>query len=320
MNDPAQGSATIAPLGTTRSRRVVIVVLNWNGWPETQECLRRLVSLDHPDYRIVVVDNASTDGSESKVRVAFPEVDVLQAGANNGYAAGNNIGIRHALVLGGQYILLLNNDAFLSSQALFTMVGALDRFPQLGAVGPTQVSAESGDLRVQCAGTLMDHVTGKPSHAFEIPTTDKPTDYLPVPYLTGSCILFRAEVARLVGPLPEQYFLYFEDCDWCYSIRRHGWDLGYVPAASIVHLVNASTRKNKTLIPYYFTRNFWLFISRNPEATASLWHARRLHFEQSTTIMRALANQGDLRAAIAMLKGTIDGILGRAGKRRTGLF
>jgi GT2 family glycosyltransferase len=90
--------------------KVFVIILNWNGYKDTLECLRSVDKIDYPKFETVVVDNASTDGSVEAIRKRFPHVTLLENGQNLGYAAGNNVGIRHALANGAGYILLLNND------------------------------------------------------------------------------------------------------------------------------------------------------------------------------------------------------------------
>jgi len=114
---------------------VFIIVLNWNGKDDTLECLGSLQQLDYPNFETVVVDNGSTDGSEDVIRSAFPSVNFIQTGRNLGYAGGNNVGIKHALSHGADYVWLLNNDTTVDPNALTALVETAQADPKIAVVG-----------------------------------------------------------------------------------------------------------------------------------------------------------------------------------------
>src|ERR1700756_3033913 len=103
---------------STRGLRVFILLLNWNNWKDTNECLNSLERLDYDEWEVIVLDNGSTDGSVERIREKFPEVEIIQLKANLGFSAGNNAGIRVALERGAEYVWLLNNDTTVSPKAL----------------------------------------------------------------------------------------------------------------------------------------------------------------------------------------------------------
>src|ERR1700747_2146681 len=113
---------------------VEIVVLNWNGWRDTVQCLTSLRRLSYDDFRIIVVDNGSTDDSVQQIRQKFPDVSIIEAGANLGFAGGCNLGIRHAIRDETEYLWLLNNDTTVDSRALGAMVERAEVDPKIGAV------------------------------------------------------------------------------------------------------------------------------------------------------------------------------------------
>lgn len=125
------------------SIRVTIVVLNWNNGLDTLACLGSLVALNDPAYDVLVVDNGSTDDSVARIRTAYPDVTLIETGANLGYAGGNNVGIRNALVHGADFVCLLNNDVTVAPDFLAPLLAAMGSQPDVGVVTP--LVAEPGD-------------------------------------------------------------------------------------------------------------------------------------------------------------------------------
>ncbi|MDW8091366.1 MAG: glycosyltransferase family 2 protein, partial [Meiothermus sp.] len=117
------------------SQLVYVIVLNWNGWKDTIECLSSLRHSDYPNYEIVVVDNNSEDDSVVRIREAHPQVPIIQAEDNLGFAGGNNLGIRYALSKGAEFVWLLNNDTKVMKNTLSSMVELAMRNPDVGVVG-----------------------------------------------------------------------------------------------------------------------------------------------------------------------------------------
>ncbi len=115
---------------------VVVVILNWNNAPATLACLDSVAQVEYPNYRVLVVDNGSEDGSVDQIRTVWPEVELLETGANLGYAGGNNVGIRCALAMGAEYICLLNNDVVVEPTFLRELVRAALTDPQVALLGP----------------------------------------------------------------------------------------------------------------------------------------------------------------------------------------
>ncbi len=137
---------------------VCIIVLNWNNAPDTLECLHSLASLEYPDYHVLVVDNGSTDDSVSLIRAAFPAVEILETGANLGYAGGNNAGIRHALAAGADLVCILNNDVTVEPGFLTPLVETLAICPSASVVTPLVAERVHGG-RVWALGSAVDRRT-----------------------------------------------------------------------------------------------------------------------------------------------------------------
>lgn len=245
-------------------KRVYIIILNWNNWQETVDCIESCQKLAYPHFVILIVDNGSTDDSEEILKREFPGIQLIQTGQNLGYSGGNNTGIRHALERGADYVWLLNNDTVVDPHCLAKMVQAAEEDEKIGIVGskifyhrpPDTLWYAGGDIDL-AAGGLTRHIGqdekdhGKYDRAGE------------TGYITGCSLLARKEMIASIGPLEEKYFLYFEDADWSLRARQQGWRLFYQPEARLWHKEGAqSERSYANHFIYYFIRNRFFFVRR----------------------------------------------------------
>ena len=155
-NNPSCGG--VGPLPT--EPRVAVIVLNWNGREDTLECLRSIRSIAYSNFGVIVVDNGSTDGSVAAIRASQPSVEVIDTGENLGFAGGNNVGIRRALELGADYVLLLNNDTVVDPGLLRAFVAAAALHPEAGAFG-AKIYFHSEPTRIWYAGARWEAGAGE---------------------------------------------------------------------------------------------------------------------------------------------------------------
>ncbi|HXE75800.1 MAG TPA: glycosyltransferase family 2 protein [Candidatus Xenobia bacterium] len=243
----------------TRSPRVAVIVLNWNNWPVTVECLESLRRLTYPNCKVLVVDNGSTDDSEKVLRERFTEIELIQTRANLGYAGGNNAGLRRALELGADYLCLLNNDVVVEPDFLEPLVAAMEADPQLGIAGGLQCSYEDR-RRIENSGVYFNFYTGRVRNANGGEMDEgQCRQAKAVDYICGACLLARAQVARAIGLLDERFFIVAEDADWCLRAQRAGWSVSYIPGSRVYHRI-AATRVSQPRMTWYYTlRNLiWL--------------------------------------------------------------
>jgi GT2 family glycosyltransferase len=220
---------------------VYIIVLTWNGKADTLECLQSLQKLSYPNYKIIVVDNASIDGTAEEVLQLYPTVELIRNSLNLRFAGGNNVGIKAALKNQADYILLLNNDTTVAENFLSHLIEAAESDEQVGMAVP-KIYYHSDPKRIWYAGGKIDWWSGSISHSgvretdngqFEkIKTTD---------YITGCAMLVKKNVIEKIGILDESYFIYGEDADWSLRVVRAGFKLLFVPKAIIWHKVSVST-------------------------------------------------------------------------------
>lgn len=242
--------------------RVSIVILNFNGLDDTTECVNSLGSLAYPNYDVVVVDNGSRDDQASVLEQRFGGwIRVIRAPTNRGVPEGWNIGIRHALgQLHPQYVLLLNNDVVAAPDFLSQLVTVAEQ-QGAAACGPKVLYYDS-PTTLQSAGGRINLWLGRTALVGQNETDfgqyDQARD---VDWLSGCCMLIRAEALRSVGLFDPQYFLYFEDSDWCLRARKGGHRLLFVGAASIWHK-SAGSRISLTKL-HFMARNHLLFMRKH---------------------------------------------------------
>lgn len=218
---------------------VVAVVLNWNNEPDTADCLASLAADGLPASQVVLVDNASADGSGDRLHARFPGARYVQTGANLGYAGGNNVGAREALAMGADWLLVLNNDTVVEPGMLRALLVAAESAPHAAALTPKIVRFDDPAI-LWFDGGYFDRMRALGGHRGEGARDVSPETRPPerVSSLTGCCLLIRASA---IAPMPElfraDFFLYAEDTEFCVRMERHGWELWYVPMARLRHKV-----------------------------------------------------------------------------------
>ncbi len=245
-----------------------VVIVNWNGRRFLDVCLEAVFAQTAPPELVVVVDNGSSDGSVEHLRQRWPSVRVVPLSSNAGVAAGNNAGIRAALEAGARFLLLLNNDAIMRADVLGELHGALAEGGDATWAAAPKILYRGQPDRIWSAGGSFewwrglsrDRGTGEPDRG----QYDRPQD---IDYANTCCLLVRADAFASVGLMDEAYFMYYDDSDFSARLRRAGGRIRYVPAAGVLHDVQASTGgaldRPSLFALYYTTRNRPRFIRRN---------------------------------------------------------
>lgn len=246
--------------------RISIISVNYNGLALTAamiDSLRRHVTTP---LEIVVVDNGSARDEAALLRERYPDIVVLRSDENLGFAGGNNLGIRAAT---GDCLLLLNNDTEVTDDTLHHLAETLDADPSIGAVCP-KIRFWAPPQAIQFAGyTPLTRITlrngligfGQPDDG----SYDSPHE---TPYAHGAAMMVRREAVGKAGPMPEEYFLYYEELDWSERLREAGYRIVYDPRATVFHKESATTGQQSPLRSYYLTRNRLLFARRNRRGAA----------------------------------------------------
>jgi GT2 family glycosyltransferase len=234
---------------------VYAVTLNWNRREDTLSCLASMRAMEPAPSTMILVDNASTDGTPRAVEARFPDVSVIVNGTNLGFAGGMNVGLRAALAAGAWAILVVNNDTTLAPDLLGVLLGALQEEEQIGIVAPKIYYAEPPD-HIWYAGAMRRRWFP----GFSFPGYGKPDSLRysarrDVDYVTGCGFLARASVLRQVGIFDDaSFFMYHEDLDLSERVRRAGYRIVYVPEARMWHKESASTAPLSAEKWYYLAR------------------------------------------------------------------
>ena len=244
------------------------VVLAFNEWAATRECLTSLRALDPAPDRVLLVDNGSTDGTPDRARAEFPEVEVLALGENRWFAGGVNAGLERALEQGAGSVLLLNNDLVLERGALGHLARALAADPSRGAVSPKLYFWDPPD-RIWFAGGIVTKGFGLVRHRGVHRKEDAfPDGPRAIDYVSGAAVLLSRRALETVGLLDPDYVIYVEDVDWSARARKAGFTLWYEPAARGWHHVSATSGGGLTPLKAYFRlRSGALYLTRH----ARLW-------------------------------------------------
>lgn len=293
------------------SPTVCVLILNWNGYQDTIACVESCLQSDYPSFRILIVDNGSNDNSETILRQRFPDIELLQTGSNLGFAGGNNVGIRHALAGGADYLWLLNNDTVVAPDALSELVKMAEGSPRAGMVGSKILFHDEPDT-IWFAGAFWTADGANIHHrGFEEKDAGQYDEPCSVDALTGCSLLIKAELIKRIGLLREDYFLYAEDTDWCRTAAEHGYELVYAPASKVWHKVSSSVGNSSSRQWYYYTRNTCLFIERHKREKLFV----HIVFHQSYQLRKALREK-NREAVKGIVAGLKDYFLRRFGVRR----
>jgi GT2 family glycosyltransferase/glycosyltransferase involved in cell wall biosynthesis len=243
---------------------VTIVLLNWNGKQDTIECLASLKNIDYNNFRIVLVDNGSIDDSYEYFSKHYKDITVIRIEKNVGFTGGNNVGIKKALEMGTDYILMLNNDTIVDPDIVKELAKAAQEDPNVGIVGP-KICYYSLPYIIWSAGGNYLPLFGR-ARTFGLNKEDT-AEYnkkREVVWTTGCAMLIKREVIEKIGSLEEEYFSSYEDLDFCFKARAEGYKVLYAPKALLYHKVARDWGGlDNPMYLYYQVRNNLLFIRRN---------------------------------------------------------
>ncbi|MBI4811473.1 MAG: glycosyltransferase family 2 protein [Ignavibacteriales bacterium] len=274
-----------------------VIVVNWNTAEDLDNCLASFIALsDELTLEIIVVDNASEDQSVSMMRSEYPAVNLIVNQKNIGFAAGVNQGIRSSK---GKFLLILNPDIVASKNILRSLIEIFEKYPNAGALAPRLINndgtTQSGYFRkypsilqILFFYTMFAKFTEKSKFLFRKYMEDSVSgqnSVIEVPQIPGGCIMIRREVLNTAGYMDESYFLFFEDVDWCYRLREHGWRLLMANTVSMTHLGGRSIlKKDKEWIYGRFMLSLNQFIDKH----SPIWFrivAKMITFCNSFSIM-----------------------------------
>jgi GT2 family glycosyltransferase len=325
--------------------QVAIIILNWNGWEDTIECLESLYQNNYPNYHVIMVDNHSQDKSIERIiqycqgelkvsskffnhrqnnkpiefiqinktdknlgKLPFKSLILIRNKENQGFTKGNNTGIKFALKhLKTQYMLLLNNDTVVDSQFLTELIKTAESDDMVGLVGPKTYLYDDKNIIQAAGGGNIDLLRGE-SHEVAFMQEDNGEFDKPIEldYVGGSCLLIKREVIEKVGLLDERYFMYWEDVDWSFNARKSGYKSIYSFKSKIWHKYGTSSEDYfKT---YYHNRNRILFEKKHAPPEDYKKFIRYYWTEILKESLYQLFYRRNWKMFKSLLKGSIDGM------------
>ncbi|MBS5950346.1 MAG: glycosyltransferase family 2 protein [Clostridium sp.] len=223
--------------------KIAIILLNYNNEDDTLECVDSIKKNCRLDYEIIVVDNASNEESKKILLESKDEYTLILNKNNGGFAAGNNVGIKYALEKQYKYILLLNNDTLITKDSIEIMLESLKKDKQVGIVS-CRILHYPDKNKVWYDGGKINWNKYLPNHINKGRRVQECTyinseDY--TEFISGCCMFVKSEIFQNVGYLPEEYFMYFEDMDFCVQITEHNYKMKVCKNSVIYHKVSSSS-------------------------------------------------------------------------------
>lgn len=320
--------------------KVSIILLNWNGWEDTIECLESLYQINYKNYNVILVDNDSNDDSlerieeylkgDMPIRSEFYEyatsnkpiklvnigeipgigdesLILIRNSENLGFAGGNNVGIEHAMVeLNPDYVLLLNNDTVVEKNFLKEMVKTGDSNPEIGFIGAKTLFYDRKTIIQEAGGGMIDYSHAEVEEIGFNEVDDGSLDsYIEPDYIGGACMLVKANVIKQIGGLDESYFMYWEDVDFCTTGLERGYKSAYQYEALVWHKYGSSSEN--TFKMYYLNRNRLYFMGKHTKSMTYLkflvYFVPFILFESAYQLIR----KSDSKMAKAYFYSMIDG-------------
>ncbi len=293
------------------------VVLAYNGIDLTLACIESLQQQDYPRLHILVVDNASSDGTAAILPERFPDVNLLALTENLGYAGGNNLGMRYALEHGADIVFLVNNDTRFDERCVSALADEMISSPRCGVVGPMVYTWEGWSTISSAGGQIDWHF----ADAINVGAGERDAGQYSargVDFINGCAIMVSRAAIERAGFIDERFFMYWEETDWCRRIAAAGFDIRFQPDAKMQHKAPLEWEGQSALALYYTGRNRMLFFARHAKGTGkAVTLARAAKGLVSGTIRnRRAGNQPAARAARAALT---DALMARWGKQSPSL-
>ena len=247
------------------NKLVYIILVNYNSIEDTIDCIKSIKRQDYKNIKTVVVNNDSNKDFEEKIKNEFLDIIVIQEKENVGFAIANNHGIKIALEDNADFVMLLNNDTIIKQNYISMLLGSYENNKE------NNIGIITGKILFYEPNTLIWHAGGKINKIKG--TVDivgyKEEDYGQYNNITyndfasGCCMLIPAKVIRDVGVMSDEYFLYYEDVDYCNKVKAKGYKIFSENNAEMFHKESASTKKGSNVYSYYYIRNRFYYIKNN---------------------------------------------------------
>lgn len=239
---------------------VFVLILNFNSFEDTIECVNSVRSSNYRNIKILVMDNASPDGSGDRLRTLLPQEEFHQFETNTGYAGGNNFGFRRALESDAEFVFVLNPDTRLANNAISECVLVATADSKIGAINPVQLQGDNRSIDPK----FLNAVIASSHRATRLYDGSLFSEAINVNTLLGAALFLRASTIRQVGGFDPLYFAYGEEIDLCRRIRFHNYTLAVAGCATVKHLRTKETTGVSDFILFLRLKGFYLGILKDP--------------------------------------------------------
>lgn len=240
---------------------VYFILVNYNGYKDTEKCVESILNINYSNYKIIIVDNASTDNSLEKLGLLKSDkIKLINVEENLGFSGGNNIGIDFSMENNADFIVLLNNDTIVTKDFLEPLV---NESKNRNAITTSRIMYLKEPNKIWYDGGYTSLKLGRSWHKnINKNQNSRENHSKEVSFISGCCMCIPRNVIESIGNLSDEYFLYYEDTDYCCRAIENDTKLVYVPISLIYHNVSSSTGHNSPLMTYYKIRNRLYFINK----------------------------------------------------------
>jgi GT2 family glycosyltransferase len=302
------GDKTVISMVKNLKPKVAVVILTYNRIEVSKSCILSVLKSKYPNYVVIVVDNASTDGTPDVIKSEFPFIRLIRSDENLGYTGGNNIGISYAIKKEDcDYILILNDDTVVESNLINELVDVAEKWPKTGIASPKTVFFEKPNRLIQAYGNRNFYLGVQSQSLFGKRVPEE------IGLVRGTCFLIKKQLIEKIGLMDENFFLYFDEADLSYRVRKAGFRIIYTPSARVYHKRDPRWVSGKItpVVLYYSTRNELIFARKhlNPLLFFPLWIPRFI-----LSLIRCALETRKIEVVTAILEGFIDFTRNKYGK------
>jgi GT2 family glycosyltransferase len=289
-----------------------IIILNWNNYKETKQAIKSCLKLSYKNKKIIVVDNASSDASYEKLKNEFLELIHIQTGANLGYTGGNNVGIKKALELNSDYIMILNNDTIIgNSNFIENIINIFQLSKDIGIVGPVVLDKNTKERLDKHKNSYFENALE--AHIDNVRYEIDNYKFKNVNRICGCGIIFSKDSLEIAKGFDESFFMYAEEQDICYRIKETGKFILKIEDENIAKIFRKNEYKeNKPYIWYYITRNYFYLIQKHFNGIKRY----KLYILSFLSMIKKIVFVKHIDSKKAILKGFMDFLRNKKGKIR----
>jgi GT2 family glycosyltransferase len=297
----------------TTEPSVAIIVLNYNNYEDTAECIESLREVAYDNYETIVVDNASSDDSFQRLQAEFEEATFLETEENRGYAAGNNYGIECSLSNGFEYVFVLNNDTIVHEESIAKLIDPMEENDNIGIVGPMLYYYDTNKIQSFGAKLTIGKARPDPVGHREIDTGQFHSQRR-VEHINGAAMMVRSELFNKIGSFDESFGFYTEDLDLCLRARKASYEILVTPDAKVWHKVGSTMNTNSGWSTYYRIRSKFIFNRKHGDSFDKLFFYPYILFHiLHTYIVGHVISQRNIPKIRYISLGILHGIRGVTG-------